>query len=423
MRTRASPGEDLAPEAVLDRLLGEAPGRILSVLIASLRDFDLAEDLLQEAIATALERWPRDGVPPNPGGWLITTARRRAIDRLRRSATWERRGAEYLLATELEAAEAQSAMDDSDGHEIADERLRLIFTCCHPALAFDAQVALTLRTLGGLTTREIARAFLTAEATMAQRLVRAKKKIRNAGIPYRVPDAEHLRERLDGVLAVLYLIFNEGYSATIGEDLTRADLGAEASRLARMLVAEIPGEGEAMGLLSLMLFHDARRAARTSAGGTLLLLEEQDRTLWDRATIAEANRVLADAIALGRTGPYQLQAAIAGLHANAPSSAHTHWGQVAELYDRLVEWTPTPVVHLNRAAAYAMKEGPAVGLAMVDLVEGLDEYHLFHSTRAELLRQMGRYGDAAAAFQRALAFVTGEAERSFLRRRLGEVSS
>ena len=424
MRTRATASDEGTPEGVLERLLGEEPGRILSVLISSLRDFDLAEDALQEAVTTALERWPNDGVPPNPGGWLVTTAKRRAIDRLRRSATFERRGIEYRLATELEAeaarAEAEQNMADD---AITDERLRLIFTCCHPAIAFDAQVALTLRTLGGLTTSEIARAFLTGEATMAQRLVRAKKKIRAAGIPYRVPEPECRAERLSGVLAVLYLIFNEGYSATEGTALTRADLALEACRLARMLVAEMPDECECLGLLALMLFHDARREARTRADGALLLLEEQDRSLWDRERITEANQLLATAIGLDRTGPYQLQAAIAGLHANAPSWPHTSWPQIASLYDRLAEHSATPVVRLNRAVAYAMVEGTAVGLAMVDEIEGLAEYHLFHSMRAELLRQMGQYAESAVAYQQALRFVSGNAERDFLLRRLGEISA
>ena len=331
--------------------------------------------------------------------------------------------ADYVLVAELEAAEVRNAAESMAATDIADERLRLIFTCCHPALAVEAQVALTLRTLGGLTTREIARAFLTAEATMAQRLVRVKKKIRAAGIPYRVPDAAQLAERLDGVLAVLYLIFNEGYVATLGHELTRSDLGAEAIRLARMLIEEIPGEPEALGVLALMLFHDSRRGGRTGADGAIRLLDEQDRDLWNREAIAEANRLLERAISVERTGPYQLQAAIAGLHANAPSSAMTNWKQIAALYDRLLEWTPTPVIRLNSAAAHAMSESPAVGLAMVDEIDDLGEYHLFHSTRAELLTRMGRYADAAIAYQRALEFVTGEAERAFLLRRLGEVSA
>jgi RNA polymerase sigma-70 factor (ECF subfamily) len=394
-------------------------GQVVATLIRVTGDWDLAEECAQEAFAVAMERWARDGVPRRPGAWLTTTARNRAVDRLRREAV----GAAKLREV---AALADTDASPEPPEEIRDDRLRLIFTCCHPALAFEARVALTLRTLAGLTTAEIARAFVVEEKTMAQRLVRAKKKIRNAGIPYRVPPADVLPERTNAVLGVLYLLFNEGYAASAGADLVRRSLTAEAIRLARVLVTLMPGEPEVEGLLALLLLHDARQDARVSASGDLVTLEEQDRTRWDAGEIASGVALLETALRRGVPGPYQVQAAIAACHATAPAAADTDWPQIASLYRELARFVPSAVVELNRAVAVAMAEGPAAGLALVDDLAARGElagYHLLPATRADLLRRLNRLPEAAAAYREAIALTSSDAERRYLTARLAEVSS
>jgi RNA polymerase sigma-70 factor (ECF subfamily) len=417
-------GSDAAHE-IVDRLFREEQGRAVATLIRVTGDFDLAEEAVQDAFIRALETWPERGVPDNPGAWITTTARNRAIDRLRR----RQRSVEKIEALGRETAvEQELAAIDSrpveDAMPIADDRLRLIFTCCHPALAMEARVALTLRTLGGLTTPEIARAFLVPEPTLAQRLVRAKRKIRDAGIPYRVPPAELLPERLDGVLHVLYLVFNEGYAASSGDELIRRELCGEAIRLARVVVALLPGEPEALGLLALMLLHDARRDARVGPSGELILLDDQDRARWDSARIAEGQALVEDALAARRPGPYQVQAAIAALHDEAVLPTDTDWAQIASLYATLQQMAPSPVVELNLAAAVAMADGPAVGLAMMDGIAAsgeLDAYPYLHSARADLLRRLERWSESATAYRRALELTTNGPERMFLQGRLAEV--
>jgi RNA polymerase sigma-70 factor (ECF subfamily) len=407
-------------DAAVASAFREEWGRVVATLIRTTGDWDLAEECAQDAFALALQRWPRDGIPGRPGAWLTTAARNRAIDVLRRKAV----GAAKLREVAAMSSDEPSAVDH-DESGVPDDRLRLMFTCCHPALSLEARIALTLRTLAGLTTAEIARAFLSSEPTMAKRLVRAKQKIQNAGIPYRVPPAHLLPDRTPGVLGVLYLLFNEGYSATAGADLVRQNLSAEAIRLARVLVTLMPDEAEAGGLLALMLLHDARRSARLDASGDLVTLEDQDRSLWDRASISEGVSVLEGALRRGRPGPYQIQAAIAACHATAAAAADTDWAQIAGLYEELARFLPTPVVSLNHAVAIGMAFGPEAALPLVAALETsgqLAGYHLLPATRADLLRRLGRLSEAAVAYREALSLASTDAERRFLARRLSETS-
>ena len=403
----------------LDVVYRSESRRVLATLIRLLGDFELAEEALHDAFTAAMAQWPRDGVPANPRAWLVSTGRFKAIDSMRRRARFD--ASLTALAEELDAA-AGNVAEQNDG-SVEDDRLRLIFTCCHPALPPNAQVALTLREVCGLTTEEIARAFLTPAPTVAQRIVRAKTKIRDARIPYEVPARADLPDRLDTVLRVVYLVFNEGYSASSGPSLTRHDLSDEAIRLGRLIIDLLP-EPEAMGLLALMLLHDSRRAARTSPGGELILLNDQDRSLWNRDQIAEGSALVERALSSRRFGPYTLQAAIAAVHARAATAEATDWAEIVALYDVLARADPSPVVDLNRAVAVAMRDGPAAGLALIDaiLARGdLEDYHLAHSARADLCRRLGRTVDARASYERALVLTRLEPERRFLQRRLAEL--
>lgn len=402
--------------ATLDAIYRAESRRVFATLVRLLGDFDAAEEALHEAFRAALEQWPRDGVPANPRAWLVSAGRFKAIDAIRRDARVD--------ALDDEAAENIAAPDTPEAEDIEDDRLRLIFTCCHPALQPDAQVALTLREVCGLTTEEIAHAYLTAAPTLAQRIVRAKNKIRDAMIPYQVPAPEELPERLDSVLRVIYLVFNEGYAASSGNTLTRHDLSGEAIRLARLIVDLLP-EPEAMGLLALMLLHESRRAARTQASGDLILLEDQDRSLWNRELITEGSALVERALATRQIGPYVLQAAISAVHAEAPSAAATDWAQIVGLYDVLARIEPSPIVALNRAVAVAMRDGPAAGLALLETILAggeLADYRLAHAAHADLCRRLGKTAQARASYRRALALTQQAPERRFLERRLAELA-
>ncbi len=406
--------------ARLDAIYRTESRRVLATLIRVLGDFEFAEDALHEAFRAALEQWPREGVPANPRAWLVSTGRFKAIDAMRRRARFDALQAELVQRYETQTHEAEEVEDES----VADDQLRLIFTCCHPALAPEARMALTLREVCGLTTEEIARAFLTTPSTLAQRIVRAKAKIRAARIPYQVPARTELPDRLDTVLHVIYLVFNEGYSASFGASLTRSELSSEAIRLARLLVELLP-EPEVLGLLALMLLHESRRAARSSPTGDLILLEEQDRSCWNREYISEGLMLVERALSSQRFGAYTIQAAISAVHAQALTAAATDWAQIVALYDLLLRAEPSPVIELNRAAAVAMRDGPAAGLDLIDaiLARGdLVDYHLIHSARAELCRRLGKTIAARASYERALTLTKQEPERRFLQRRLEELS-